>query len=66
MYLLFYIRCTNITNGAENNSQNIVMPTSATMEYDQNNRLTKYNGQAVVYDKDGNMTYGPLNGKMEK
>ena len=66
MYLLIYIRCTNITNGAENNSQNIVMPTSVTMEYDQNNRLTKYNGQAIVYDKDGNMTYGPLNGKMEK
>lgn len=58
----------SITNGAENsgdnNSKNTTLPASATMEYDQNNRLTKYNGQTVVYDKDGNMTYGPLNGKM--
>ena len=58
----------SITNGAENsgetNSKNTTPPASATMEYDQNNRLITYNGQTVVYDKDGNMTYGPLNGKM--
>jgi len=34
------------------------------MEYDVNNRLIKYNGETVKYDKDGNMTYGPLNGEM--
>ena len=35
------------------------------MEYDSANRLIKWNGFSLVYDADGNMTYGPLNGKME-
>ncbi|MBQ7066075.1 MAG: hypothetical protein IJN92_04575 [Lachnospiraceae bacterium] len=34
------------------------------MEYDKTNRLIKYNGKEVKYDKDGNMVYGPLNGVM--
>ena len=34
------------------------------MEYDSVNRLIKYNGKTVEYDKDGNMTYGPLDGEM--
>ncbi len=34
------------------------------MTYDKNNRLLTYNGEDVKYDKDGNMTYGPLNGTM--
>ena len=34
------------------------------MEYDKTNRLIKYNGVEVKYDKDGNMVYGPLNGVM--
>lgn len=34
------------------------------MEYDSVNRLIKYNGKEVRYDKDGNMTYGPLEGEM--
>lgn len=38
--------------------------TTAKMTYDENNRLLTYNGKKVQYDKDGNMTYGPLNGKM--
>jgi hypothetical protein len=29
------------------------------MEYDDANRLIKYNGEAVLYDEDGNMTYAP-------
>ena len=37
---------------------------SASMEYDAANRLVKYNGEAVQYDAEGNMTYGPLNGEM--
>ncbi|MBR1691898.1 MAG: hypothetical protein IJ711_03890, partial [Lachnospiraceae bacterium] len=37
---------------------------NAVMEYDENNRLIQYNGEAVQYDKDGNMVYGPLEGKM--
>ena len=34
------------------------------MTYGKGNRLLTYNGQEVKYDADGNMTYGPLNGKM--
>ena len=37
---------------------------SAKMTYDKNNRLLTYNGEDIKYDKDGNMTYGPLAGKM--
>ncbi len=35
-----------------------------TMEYDEANRLIRYNGKTVRYDKKGNMTYGPLDGRM--
>ena len=38
--------------------------TSAEMTYDENNRLMTYNGEDIKYDKDGNMIYGPLEGKM--
>ena len=34
------------------------------MIYDADNRLLTYNGQQVEYDKEGNMTRGPLNGGM--
>ena len=34
------------------------------MTYDSANRLITYNGEEVKYDADGNMTYGPLDGKM--
>ena len=37
---------------------------SVTMEYDAANRLTKYNGEDVIYDVKGNMTYGPVDGEM--
>ncbi len=37
---------------------------NTSMEYDKTNRLIKYNGKEVKYDKDGNMVYGPLNGEM--
>ena len=55
---------TQVTTGKSSNSQSQTSITNANMEYDQNNRLVKYNGQTVTYDKDGNMTYGPLNGEM--
>ena len=35
-----------------------------TMEYDDNNRLIRYNEEEVQYDADGNMTYGPVDGQM--
>ncbi|MBQ8923604.1 MAG: RHS repeat protein, partial [Lachnospiraceae bacterium] len=37
---------------------------SSTMTYDSSNRMITYNGEMIEYDSDGNMTYGPLNGKM--
>ena len=36
------------------------------MEYDADNRMISYNGEEVVYDANGNMIYGPINGKMGK
>ena len=38
--------------------------TSSEMKYNENNQLIEYNGEEVKYDADGNMIYGPLNGKM--
>lgn len=38
--------------------------TEAEYKYDAGNRLISYNGKEVQYDKDGNMTYGPLDGEM--
>ncbi len=35
-----------------------------TMEYNDNNRLIRYNEEEVQYDADGNMTYGPVDGQM--
>lgn len=34
------------------------------MTYDVDNRMITYNGEDVLYDANGNMTYGPLNGEM--
>ncbi len=36
----------------------------ATMTYTSANRLATYNGEAVTFDADGNMTLGPLNGEL--
>ena len=37
---------------------------TVSMSYDSSNRMVTYNGEDVVYDNDGNMVYGPLNGEM--
>ncbi|KHL91685.1 hypothetical protein QW71_33315, partial [Paenibacillus sp. IHB B 3415] len=37
----------------------------AAMTYKADNRLDSYNGSAVNYDADGNMTFGPLQGSMQ-
>ncbi|MBT2288840.1 hypothetical protein J7E73_06740 [Paenibacillus albidus] len=37
----------------------------AAMTYAADNRLNAYNGSAVLYDADGNMTLGPLLGSMQ-
>ena len=36
------------------------------MTYDEENRLITYNGEEILYDADGNMTYGPVNGVMSE
>ena len=36
------------------------------MTYNDANRLVTYNGQKVRYDEKGNMTYGPVDGKMQE
>jgi len=40
--------------------------TTVRMTYDGANRLTAYNGEKVVYDAKGNMTYGPVDGTMQE
>ena len=45
-----------------NGELNFTEVNTVEMTYDKNNRLLTYNGEEVKYDKDGNMTYGPLNG----
>ena len=37
---------------------------SSEMTYDADNRMITYNGEDVLYDANGNMIYGPLNGEM--
>ena len=39
--------------------------TNAAMTYGADNRLASYNGEDAEFDLDGNMTHGPLNGKMD-
>jgi len=34
------------------------------LTYTAANRLATYNGEAVTFDADGNMTVGPLNGEI--
>ena len=39
---------------------------SESFKYDTENRLISYNGEEVLYDADGNMIYGPVNGVMSE
>ena len=58
----------NITSVKQlyNGETNFTQVMKAKMTYDKNNRLLTYNGEEVKYDKDGNMTYGPLDGVMKE
>jgi len=49
---------------AGTNEQQSTDEATVQMEYDDVNRLIKYNGKQVKYDADGNMIYGPLDGEM--
>ena len=52
--------------GTETTAGDLTRLASATMTYDAANRLLTYNGEALRYDADGNMTYGPVNGLMSE
>ncbi len=59
-----YDESGNIINIDTTNSMSVAGLNSAEMVYNENNQLVKYNSETVKYDADGNMIYGPLNGKM--
>ena len=48
----------------ETSGEAIYGTSTVEMKYDEANRLISYNGEEVKYDADGNMIYGPLDGKM--
>ena len=55
---------TAVKSGQAGELQSSSDISKTSMEYDKTNRLIKYNGKEVKYDKEGNMVYGPLNGVM--
>ena len=59
-----YDESNNVTNVSMSDSTSIDGLTSAEMKYNAANQLIEYNGEEVKYDADGNMIYGPLDGKM--
>ncbi|MHB8157220.1 MAG: RHS repeat-associated core domain-containing protein, partial [Desulfocucumaceae bacterium] len=58
-----YDAAGNITS-EESGTETPLAVDSVDMTYTSDNRLADYNGQAVEYDADGNMTLGPLGGGM--
>lgn len=67
-YTYAYDESGNITsiqgNNAADTPEGLSRLSSVKMAYDEENRLISYNGEALRYDADGNMTYGPVNGVM--
>ena len=55
-----------MTTKSTSNAQNPGVLATVTMTYDDANRLKTYNGETVRYDEKGNMTYGPVDGKMQE
>ena len=51
---------TMVENGVDNKEGK----TTISMTYDSSNRMLTYNGEKILYDDDGNMLYGPLDGVM--
>jgi RHS repeat-associated protein len=54
---------TKIT-GEEAGADGLGNLVSAVCTYDADNRLITYNGETIKYDNEGNMTYGPVDGKI--
>ncbi|MBP3620458.1 MAG: hypothetical protein J6J16_01710, partial [Lachnospiraceae bacterium] len=67
-YIYTYDDWGNITNiiyeSQSEEETDLSTLTSSTMTYDESNRMLTYNGEEVLYDEDGNMVYGPLDGEM--
>ena len=59
-----YDESGNVTEISSSDGTTMDGLTSSEMKYNENNQLIEYNGEEVKYDADGNMIYGPLNGKM--
>ncbi len=64
LYSYTYDASGNVTVEKSSNEAAPYYIRNAVMTYNKGNRLITYNGQTVKYDADGNMIYGPLNGKM--
>ncbi len=60
-----YDALNNITAERSITSQSAINQSKAVMTVTTDNRLDTYNGNTVIYDADGNMTHGPLNGTMQ-
>ncbi|HCC07585.1 MAG TPA: hypothetical protein DEP72_05440, partial [Clostridiales bacterium] len=60
-----YDKTGNITTETMTQELQTVQTTTIVMTYDTHNRLATYNGLAVEYDADGNMTKGPLGGELK-
>ncbi|MDE5779899.1 MAG: fibronectin type III domain-containing protein, partial [Lachnospiraceae bacterium] len=63
-YSYTYDAAGNMVSSTGTGTDGAGMLTGAEMTYDKQNRLVKYNGKEIKYDKCGNMTYGPVDGKM--
>ncbi|SFR61808.1 RHS repeat-associated core domain-containing protein [Anaeromicropila populeti] len=63
-YEYAYDKAGNVTSVTGFQEDGALKLSEVTMEYDTVNRLISYNGEAVTYDKEGNMLYGPLEGQM--
>ncbi len=65
-YDLSYDAAGNITGEQVSPENPPYMLEDAVMDYNSGNRLESLNGEAIGYDADGNMTSGPLNGKIKE
>ena len=63
-YDFTYDTAGNVTGEQSTGEPDVSSIPDSVMTYTNDNRLATINGQAVSYDADGNMTTGPLGGKM--
>ena len=63
-YTYTYDAYGNVTEMTGKKAADYSVLKNVSMTYDADNRLITYNGEEVLYDADGNMTFGPLDGQM--